>query len=247
MKKGLLAGGIALALIAGTALLLIGNLNTIVKKGIETVGPKILQAPVRLADVILDVASGSGELSGLIVGNPQGFKTDYAFQLDQIMIELDVASATSDKVHIKKIIIKSPNIVYEGILGNNNLKQLQANAQSFKKPGKEQPANSKTSGKKVQIDLLKIEKGSISVSTALLQGKKLTIPLPPLELKDIGKNKDATMADALALVLTAINKAAIPAVQSGLSVVGEGAKEVGTVLQEGAEKGLNTVKGLFGN
>ncbi len=47
----------------------------------------------------------------------------------------------------------------------------------------------------------------------ILQGKKLTVPLPKIELKDIGKEKDANISDALGEVLIAINKAVIPAVQ----------------------------------
>ena len=88
--------------------------------------------------------------------------------------------------------------------------------------------------------------GSISVSGALLQGKKLTLPLPTIELLDIGKKKEATMVDALSQTLGAINKAVIPAVQKGLASMGEAVKAVGSAVQEGAAKGLEGLKGIFG-
>lgn len=245
MKKFFIFGGIVAVVVVAAVLLLVGNINTLVEKGVETFGPKVLQAPVTLDKADIDVTSGKGSLHGLTVGNPAGFKTDHAFQLDSISIDLDTASLTQDKIHIRSIIIKAPSVVQEGLIGKSNLEQLQANALAF--GGGKQKSEEKSGGKKVQIDLLKIEKGSISISGALLQGKKMTVPLPPIELRDIGKNKDTSMAEAMGQVLVAVNKAALPAVQSGLSAVGEGAKQVGGAVQEGVEKGIEGIKGLFGN
>ncbi len=248
MKKILAAGGIVAVLLVVAVALLWSNINTIIERGIETIGPKILQAEVTVNKVNIEVTEGSGTINGLTIGNPKGFKTDYAFKLGSIAVALDPASLTTDTVRIKSVVIQAPDIIYEGLTGKSNLEQLQANALAFVGGGAQKTGatDSAGSGKKVRIDYLKIENGNIGVSAALLQGKKLTVPLPTIELRDIGKNKDTTMADALGQVLGAINKAALPAIQKGISAIGEGLKDAGRTLQEGAEKGFEGIKGLLG-
>ncbi len=245
MKKILIAGSLIVAVLVVAGIFLLGNINSVIKKGIETAGPKILKADVSLNSVDIDVASGAGELAGLTIGNPAGFQTDYAFKLGSIRMEMDVASVTTGKIHIKSIVIKKPDMVYEGLVGKNNLEQLQANAMALAGKGKNKADSAP--GKKVLIDYVRIEKGTISVSSSLLQGNKLSVALPPIELKDIGKNKDATMADAAQEILLAVNKAVLPAVQAGLGSIGSGVKEVGGAITEGAQKGIEGIKGLFGN
>jgi uncharacterized protein involved in outer membrane biogenesis len=251
MKKVLIAVGVLILIVVAAVILLVSNIDTIIKKGVETVGPKILQAPVTLKDVDISVSSSSGELSGLTIGNPAGYNTEYAFQLGRIAVELDVKSVTSDKVHIRRVLIDSPQITYEGALGKkNNLSQLQANVESFTggSGGKDEKTDSRDSGagKKVQIDYLKIADGSISVSMDVLQGKELTVTLPTIELRDIGKDKEVTMSDALKQVLSAVNNVTLPAVRGAVTNFTKGLKGTAEAVQEGAQEGLDKLKGLFG-
>jgi hypothetical protein len=82
----------------------------------------------------------------------------------------------------------------------------------------------------------------------MLQGQKLTVPLPTLELSDIGKKGDTNAAEALEEILTAIIQAVIPAVQAGLGTldIEKTLQESGQAVQEGVQKELDTFKGLFG-
>jgi len=247
LKKLLILGGIATVVVVIGVLVMLGKINPIVKSGVEKGGPVILKAPVTLDAVDISFFSGSGELKGFTVGNPEGYKTDYAFSIDRLKIDLDVKSVTSDKIHIKNINIDSPSIVFEGGFGKSNLSQLQSNAMEFADSGGDSTQKKKSgSSKKLLIDHVSINNGSISVSMKLLQGQKLTVPLPKLELKDIGKDKDATISDALGEILAAVNNAVIPAVQSGVGSLASGAEKSGEALQEGAKQGLDKIKGLFG-
>jgi len=258
MKKVLIGGAVVLILVVAVLMLVIGNINPIVKKGVETAGPKVLQAPLTLDKVDISVLSGSGKLSGLTIGNPAGFQTDYAFQLGKIEVELDTGSITTDTIHVKKILIDAPSIIFEGAFDKNNLGQLQANAAAYTAsdtsggPAKEQQA-ADSDGKKILIDHLAIQNGDVSISMKLLSDKDLTVELPTIELNDIGKDKDATLADAMKLVLAAINKAVVPAIQSKLNLneeldkaVGQLQDKAGGALQEGTDNGLGKIKGLFG-
>jgi len=254
MKKIIIAVGVLVIIIIAAVFFLVGNLDTIIKKGVETAGPKILKAPVTLDDVEISVSSGTGELKGLTIGNPSGYKTDYAFKLGGIAIDLDVKSVTTDKVHIRSIIIKGPQINFEGALGKkNNLSQLQANAAGFSGTDKGEDKDSGPSGdrdsgagKKVQIDLIRIEDGKINAVMDLIKEEKsIEVALPAVELHDIGKNKDATMADAMKLILSSLNKAAMPAVQKAVNDYAKGAGR--KAVEDEIKKGADKLKGLLNN
>jgi uncharacterized protein involved in outer membrane biogenesis len=248
MKKLLIIGGIVVAAVVVGVLVMVGKINPIVKGGVEKAGPVILKAPVSLDSVNISFFSGSGEFKGFTVGNPEGYKTAHAFSMDRLKIDLDVKSVTSDKVHKKNIILDSPNIIYEGSLGKSNLSQLQANASGFTAAGDsgDKKEGSSGGGKKMIIDQILIDNGSISVSMGILQGQKLTVPLPRIELNDIGKESDATIADVMGEILAAINNAALPAVQSGVGGLGIDVEKTGKALQEKTGQGLDKIKGLFG-
>ena len=248
MKKLLILGGVVVAVVVIGVLVLVGKINPIVKSGVEKAGPVILKAPVTLDAVNISFFSGSGELKGFSIGNPEGYKTAHAFNMDRLKIDIDVKSVTSDKVHIRNIIINSPNIIFEGSFGKSNLSQLQANAAEFSGAGNDggKKESEGEGGKKLIVDHVLIDNGSISVSMGILQGQKLTVPLPKIELNDIGKDKDASISDVLGEILAAVNKAVIPAVQSGVGELGIGVGKTGEALQEKSEQGMNKIKGLFG-
>jgi len=218
MKKFLVVVGVALAFVVVAVMIIVGNVNSIVKKGVESTAPMILQAPVNLDKVDISLFSGSGKLDGLTIGNPKGYKTDYAFRMKQLKVDLVVKSVTSDLIHIKDVVIDSPDIMFEGGAGKSNLTQLQDNAKAFAlAAGEKQKESSDSQGKKMQIDHLMIKNAKVNVSMNVLQGKELTIPLPTIELKDIGKDKGAGISDVVEVILVAVNKAVVPAVQTGIS------------------------------
>ena len=160
MKKIFIGGAVLVIIVVAILVLVLGNINAIVKKGVETAGPKVLKVPVTLDKADISVFSGTGRLTGLTIGNPPGFKTDYAFQLGNVQMDIDTGSVTSDKIHVRSIVIDAPSIIFEGAFDKSNLGQLQANAAAFSASGKDTPApagdqqTSESAGKKIQIDLL---------------------------------------------------------------------------------------------
>jgi len=187
MNKFLIAITVMVAIAGIFLFIILGNIDTIVKQGIEKFGPLILKAPIKLDKVDISVLSGSGEINGMEIGNPEGFKTAYAFRIDRLRIDMDIRSVTSDKVHIKSILIDSPQIMFEGQYSDNNILQLQSNANSFtsnknkdqeKTPAIENEPSTKTTGKekKVQIDLLKIVNANIGVKMNVFYDNQFTLP-----------------------------------------------------------------------
>src|SRR6266536_5705462 len=72
-------------------------LDTAIKKGVETVGPKITKTDVRLNSVTLSLFSGSGKIKGFVLGNPQGFKTPAAISVGVANLSLEPRSIFDQK------------------------------------------------------------------------------------------------------------------------------------------------------
>ena len=70
-------------------------------------------------------------MTQLIVGNPTGFKTDGAFELDQVSVAIDIGTVANDPIVIEEIVITSPQITYELGSKGSNLDAIQMNVESY--------------------------------------------------------------------------------------------------------------------
>src|SRR5882762_2957092 len=73
-------------------------LDTAVKRGVETVGPKLTKTDVKLNSISLSLLSGSGKIKGFVLGNPQGFKTAAAINVGSASFAVEPRSLFGDKV-----------------------------------------------------------------------------------------------------------------------------------------------------
>ena len=118
-------------LIVAVLLVLFFSLNSIVRVSVETIGPKVTGTAVRLDYVRISPFSGNGSLKGLYVGNPEGYKTDSAFELGEVRVDIDVKSLMSDIVTIREISINGPKITFEGKLSGSNIGKIRENVEEF--------------------------------------------------------------------------------------------------------------------
>jgi len=73
-------------------------LGTVIKKGVETVGPKITKTDVKLNSASLSILSGSGKINGFVLGNPQGFKTPAAISVGTVNLAIEPRSLFDNKL-----------------------------------------------------------------------------------------------------------------------------------------------------
>lgn len=255
MKKLLKILGVIVAVLAVLFVVLELSLNKIVLKGVNAAAPQLLGVPVTLQGADLSLVRGKAALAGLHVGNPEGFKTDGLLDLGSISVRLDNASLLTDTIVIKEIAIDGLVVTYEKGLKNSNLgaliESLSAGEEEeapeqepAEKPGEEKPA------KKVVIEKLTITGSrmnfSVSGLASLTGGGAIPIPLPPITLTDLGKEKDGvTLVEALQRILNEIAGAAGTAIAGsakilgqGLGAAGEGATEAGkSVVSNASEVG----------
>ena len=116
------------------------SLNSLVKKGVETYGPKITGVDVRLDAAEISPFSGSGRLMKFFVGNPPGYKTASAFEVADAKLGVKIGSVLSDTIVVNEINIQSPEITLEGTLDGNNLSKILDNLKAYGGP-KEKTTN----------------------------------------------------------------------------------------------------------
>jgi len=261
MKTFLKVSGIILLLIAVGLVVLSVSLNSTIKGGVESLGPAITGTEVTLEDVDLSLFTGEGQLEKLVIGNPQGFRTDHAFYLGIVHFKVDLNSLLSDTVRIQEILIDSPEISFEVTPSGSNIGIIHENVKSFAGlVGKSEPGKSGLEGrsqekpskeKKIQIDQFILKNGRITVSTPLLKGQLFTILLPVVLLRDIGtQTGGATLKEISSLIYSETQKAIEQEISKSGILGGMDLKkldkELGRIIKD-ASKFLEGVKGLFGN
>ena len=204
-------------------------LGSIVKKGVETVGPQVTKTELKLDSATLSLLSGSGKLKGLFIGNPEGFKTESAIRVGLVSVGVKPGSVLSDKVHVTHVHVEAPEITFEGGLKGNNLSKLLDNVEAStggsSKAAAPAPAD-KSSSKKLQVDDFLISGGKIklSVDAGPLGGKSATVPLPEIHLTGLGEGEAGiTAAELTKKVLKEILQKAIPAAEKAVVDLGKGA------------------------
>ena len=92
---------------------LLSNLDSIIKTAVEEGGSEATQANVTSSEVDILANEGKAALRRFSVSNPAGFETPSAFKLGEVAVTLDIGSVTEDTVHIKEILISGPEVTYE--------------------------------------------------------------------------------------------------------------------------------------
>jgi hypothetical protein len=188
------------------------------------------------------IADGRATLRGLVVGNPDGFKTKHALTMGEISMTLDIGSLTTDVIRIKEIMLIKPEITYEYASAGSNLDVLQRNIERSiaQQRGNAKKTQDSESGKKLVIEHLYIKNGTASASADVLNGDVLAVPIPDLHLQDIGKKSNGiTTAEAMRQILGPVIQ------QVDISVASLGLNNVGKTIQKGVGAATRTIKDLF--
>lgn len=237
----------AVVLIAAFAIFF--SLNSIAKKGVETVGPMVTKTEVKLHGANLSPFSGKGQLTGFVVANPPGYQAPSAIEVGDVKVNVNVKSVFSDVVLVETIDIRSPEITFEGGFTDNNLKTLLNNV-SGGEPATESPTPSSGSteaGKKLKVASLRIQGAKVRVN---LKGgvvaKTSTISIPDIHLVNIGMDQNGVSSAELSRqvmheILKGIGKS-MPEVAVNLT---GNSKSLGNQVSNNVKKSIKDLKNLF--
>ena len=220
------------AIIAGALFL-----DSIVKKGVETIGPQITKTEMKLDGVSLSILSGSGELKGFTLGNPEGFKAPSAMAVAHVKIAVAPMSVLGDKVHVKQVHVIDPEITFEATGFNvraNNLSKILENVQAVAGGGdtgtkpetKPAPADSGAS-KKLQVDDFLLSNAKVKVTSISLGGKTVNVTIPDIHFTNLGSGPDGiTAAELTKKVMNELVPAIITAATKALGDLSKGATDL---------------------
>lgn len=249
MKKWIIRGAIvAVVLVVVMVVAAFLSINKIVKTGFETIGPKITQVEMKLDSANISPFSGSGQLTGLFIGNPEGYKTPSAIKMGDIKVAVNIGSVTSDVIEINSVEIIAPEITMEGSLKGSNLTKILANVQAFAGPAdksEKAPADD-GSGKKFKVKDIVIDGGKVNVSLTVMGGKSVTVPLPKIHLQNIGTDTGGvTIAQLTEEILKPVFASVAQVATQAIGSVGEGVKDAGKGAVDTLEKTGKGLKDLF--
>lgn len=228
--------GLVILLIAGYFVVAYA-LGAVVKTGVNTFGPKLTQSKVELAGANLSPLTGKGSLSGLTVGNPQGWSDGRAFYLGRISLDVEPGSVFGETVVINEIVIDAPEFNYETRILSSNIKDLLKNIESYTGAGGPEPAAKDGKPRRFIVKKFLLTNGKATVG---LGANAIAVKLPTITLTDLGTNVGGHTAGQmggviLKEVLGQVVVATASAVQSGeLSVdkLKGAAKDAGDALKK---------------
>ncbi len=238
------------------AVALVGlSLDALVKGGIETMGPRILGVPVMLEDVDIALPSGTTMQAGLtrlVVNNPEGYETAFAVSLPEVRVHVDWNSLLTDTVIVEEVLIIAPAVTFEWSLQGSNLgaihENVKRNTRSDPDDNNREKAQSDEEGeefdKSVHIKKVTVKNAIINVSFVGGQSEVTQLPLPDLELRDIGNpSGGTTFSQASAVIFEQIYDAIDKAVMKPGILLPQGVKQLGKSI---GRMGKELLQGLFG-
>jgi uncharacterized protein involved in outer membrane biogenesis len=241
---------IGLALILIVAMVVVAfSLGGIVKRGVERIGPNATKVDVKLTSAEVWLLAWRVQLTGFVVGNPPGYKTPSAIEVNKVSVRIKPGSLFSDKLVVESIKLTTPVITLEGGLRENNLKKIEKNLNDYIGSSSTAANSSAPSSspaqpeRKLQVNDLVILGAKLQVNTALSGGRTITLPIPDIHLTDLGTGAEGiTGVEVGQRALHAILEAATSSLAKNAGGLGE--KAVGGA-KGAVKKATDTLKGLF--
>jgi hypothetical protein len=211
-------------------------LGSIVTRGVNRFGPLITQTKVSLEGAHISPLNGSGTLSGLFVGNPAGWKSEKAFYFGRIHVEVEPRSLFGDHIIVKEIAIDRPEFVYETRVVSSNISELLQKISETAGSSRADPATAKGGNPlKFEVRHFHLTNGKLTLG---IGPAALTLPMPPIELANLGTSEGGITSSQLSVALMR------SILGSVVQATTEASGKIGKTLGAAAGQRL---KELFGN
>jgi uncharacterized protein involved in outer membrane biogenesis len=240
MKKLLIALGVVVGLLVVAFVVLSFFLGSIVTAGVNKYGPQITQTKFQLQGAHISPLNGAGTLSGLVIGNPKGWSENNLCALGKIHVEVKPFSILGDHVVVDVVDIDAPEFNYETKLIASNVNDLLKNIEQSVGGGKETKPEKGGKPIKFEVKKFRMTNGKVRLGVG---GAAMSLPMPTVELTDLGTREGGVTADQLAYaVMRSVTASVVSASTQALSKVGGTS---GAAAAEGAKQVGEAIKGLF--
>jgi hypothetical protein len=184
--------GVIIATVAIVIFVGISKIDDLVVTAVERVGSNLTGTEVRLDEADISLGKGKGTLSGLHIGNPEGFSDREAFNLETISFKLDFQSLRETVFKIDEIrVIGAQALVEMNEEGKSNFDVIRAHMNRHDPP-KQDKANSGDSGEparepmRMQVGVFHSEQGVVETDATAMGSGTRSVDLPSVHLEDIG-------------------------------------------------------------
>ena len=260
---------IVLAIIGAGVYFTAPSLESIVQTVVHKYGSQVTGTEVNLGGFKLSLLKGEVEINNLTVANPENYSQPNIMSVGRVAVKVNLKSVLSDTIVVENVEIEKPEITYELLsLTQNNLSQLLDNikkntasgskaeepaaepAENTAEPAENTAEPEVKDGKKVVIDRLLVSGGNINLAASIAgHSASASVPLPTIEMKDIGREKNkngAGVVETLSAVLQKIFSTAYETVvNSKLADMKNAAEESLNNVVEGIKE-KSGLKKLFG-
>ncbi len=216
-------------------------------------------APMELVSfsrLSLEPLKGMLDIDGLRISNPPGFTKRDLVNIEEFRIDLDPDTLQADTLLIEDILITKPRIRYERQIMSDNIKALQKEIEQAvtrrdeytgedtdkQDVAAEASPDAEDEGQKVIIEHVLISSGMVQAKLSALPS--IPVPLPNIELTDIGKEEGgASVEDASTKVFDTFYDSMIGAVGGATGFGGDLLKGAGSLVGDvagGVTSGVGT-------
>jgi uncharacterized protein involved in outer membrane biogenesis len=212
---------IVIAVVAG-GFYIANNMNGLVKDAVEDVGSQVLKTSVTLKAVNIQLLQGKAKISGLTIANPQGFDQPHVFQMDNIAVELDLASLIDRVVNVKEVTIDGANVIAEQKGLGTNLQALMKNLEGSPDSSNQTVAEDGSSSPEILIKVGLFQ--FINSSTNFVSEKwgEKQVSIPDIKLTKLGGEQGLPPEKLAETILKPVLKQLNKAIESRIKELFEG-------------------------
>ncbi len=187
-----------IALVAGGVYLFV-NSAALIKRAIESEGPKYLGAPVQVDRVVLRADEGRAEVRGIQIGQPQGYGEGYALRSELVRAVINITETTDQVVVLDELVVDAA--VVNAIVRSqdeSNLHKLDENLSAALERLDAASAGSSQSSPELRfiVGRLSLTNMTANVSNDVLG--EFTFELPDVSLRDVGRAEGGVTAAVIA-------------------------------------------------
>lgn len=216
MKKLLKIAAIALLPLIGLAVLAVVlawvYVDSLAQSGVERGASYALDVPTTLDSADVGVLTGSVELSGLKVDNPEGFEADHFLKLNNADMNVSLSSLMEATVEVPSLVIQGIDLRLERTLEGANYRVIMDNLSRFEGGEKKEadPSAKKFVIRTIEVRDIRVQVDAVPIGGAIGDLTTASVTVPEVVLRDVGTaGEPMSIAEITTVLLKAILASAV--------------------------------------
>jgi len=186
--------------------------DTLAERGVEQGATYALDVPTTLDSADVGVLSGSVELAGLTIDNPEGFEADHFLTLQNANLGVSLGSLMEDVVEVPSLTLHGIDLRLERTTNGANYKVILDNLSRFESGEKKEPDPNakKFIIRSLTITNVSVHAGVVPIGGAIGDLTTAKVTVDEVVLRDVGSGSEPmSIADITTVVLKAILASAV--------------------------------------